>query len=145
MGAQEIAGASGGEVETIRPDVTVDTACHVMRARNIGALVVSEDDEHLDGLLTERDVIDALVRRGTDVMTRPVADVMQKRPATCAPDERTGSLMRTMTERRTRHVVLVGEDGAIAGMVSIGDVVKHRIADLELEVAMMRTRQAATR
>ena len=144
MKVREIAGASGGEVETTRPDVTVDTACHVMRARNIGALVVSADGTHLDGLVTERDVIVALVRRGADVMDVPVRDVMQNHPATCGPDDRVTEVMQTMTHRRTRHVVVV-DDGRIAGVVSIGDVVKHRIADLELEVAMMRTHTAATR
>lgn len=144
MGAREIAGAGPGEVETTRPDVTVETACHVMKARRIGALVVSEDGTHVDGLITERDVVEALVRHGPEVGSRHVAEVMQPRPATCSPDERTSELMRVMTDRRTRHVVIV-EGDRIAGLVSIGDVVKNRIADLELEVAMMRTRAAATR
>lgn len=144
MQVRQIAGAEGGEVETTRPDVTVDTACHVMRARNIGALVVSADGTHLDGLVTERDVVNGLVRYGPDVVGRPVADVMQRRPATCRPNKKVTEVMQTMTDRRTRHVVVVDED-RIAGIVSIGDIVKHRIADLELEVAMMRTRTAATR
>lgn len=144
MQVREIAGAEGREVETARPDVTVDTACHVMRARNIGAVVVSADGRRVDGLLTERDVVAALVRHGPAALERPVADVMQRRPATCRPNQRVTEVMHTMTDRRTRHIVVVDDDG-IAGIVSIGDVVKHRIADLELEVAMMRTRQAATR
>lgn len=144
MKVSEIAGAEGREVETARPDVTVDTACHVMRARNIGAIVVSADGEHLDGLLTERDVINGLVKHGPDLMDRPVSDAMQHRPATCTPSERVTDAMQTMTDRRTRHVIVMDDD-RIVGMVSIGDVVKHRIADLELEVAMMRTHRAATR
>lgn len=144
MRIKDIAGAGGNEVETTRPDVTVDTACHVMRARNIGALVVSEDGSRLDGLLTERDVIDGLVRHGAEVLQGPVARVMQRRPATCPPDARIPNVVQTMTDQRTRHVVVLDDD-VVTGIVSIGDVVKHRIADLELEVAMMRTRQAATR
>lgn len=145
MRAREIAGAGGGEVETTRPDVTIDTACHVMRARNIGALVVSEDGEHLDGLVTERDVVDALVKHGADVLQRPVGAIMQRRATTCGPHEKVPQVMQAMTNDRTRHVVVVDGNGAVLGIVSIGDVVKHRIADLEMEVAMMRTHQAATR
>lgn len=144
MMVREIAGATGNEVRTARPDVTVDAACRVLRERNIGALVISADGRRLDGLLTERDVISAIVRHGPDVLQRPVTSVMQKRPVTCRPNETVSELMHAMTDRRTRHVVVMADD-RIAGIVSIGDVVKHRIDNLELEVAMMRTRHAATR
>lgn len=144
MMVKELPGAMDGEVTSIRPDATVDTACHVMRTSNIGALVVSSDGEHLEGLITERDVIAALVKHGVEAMQRPVSAVMQKRPETCRPNRKTTEIMQTMTNRRTRHVVVVDDD-RVVGIVSIGDVVKHRISDLELEVAMMRTRHAATR
>lgn len=144
MMVREIAGASGGEVRTERPDTTVAAACSVMREQNIGALVISADGEHLVGLLTERDVIAAIVKDGPAALDRPVQAVMQRHPATCRPNETVTEVMHTMTDRRTRHIVVLDDD-RIAGIVSIGDVVKRRMSDLELEVAMMRTRQAATR
>ena len=107
-------------------------------------MVVSEDGEHLLGLVTERDVIDALVRNGQEAWEHPVSAVMQRRPATCRANQKVTEVMHTMTDQRTRHLVVLDDD-RIAGIVSIGDVVKHRMDDLELEVAMMRTRHAATR
>ena len=144
MKVKEIAGASGGEVRTAPPDTTVEAACRAMRELRIGAIVVSEDGETLLGLVTERDVIDALVRTGPEAWEQPVSEVMQTGPATCRANQRVTDVMHTMTDQRTRHLVVL-DDGRIAGIVSIGDVVKHRIDDLELEVAMMRTRAAATR
>lgn len=143
MSVREILATKGSAVTTARPDVTVETAAHVMRSGGIGAVVVSRDGRRLDGLATERDIVNALVVHGADVLAVPVAEVMQNHPAVCAPDETIGTVMATMTQRRTRHIVVVG-DGEIQGIVSIGDVVKRRMDDLELQVDMLRTRYAAT-
>ena len=143
MSVKEILSAKGAEVTTARPDITVETAAHVMRSGGIGAVVISKDGDSLDGLITERDIVNGLVQHGAAVMSMTVEDIMQNYPATCAPDESIDTVMAEMTRRRTRHVIVV-EAGTIQGIVSIGDVVKRRMDELQLEVDALRTRYAAT-
>lgn len=143
MSVQEILSKKGEEVTTARPDITVETAAHVMRASKIGAVVISHDGETLDGLITERDIVNGLVQHGCDVLSMTVDEVMQNYPATCAPDESLATVMSDMTRRKTRHVIAV-EAGRIRGIVSIGDIVKQRMDELQLEVDALRTRYAAT-
>ena len=120
----------GGEVATIQADAPVREAVAAMAARNIGALVVSSGDGTISGIISERDVVRRLDRRGPDTLDDLVGAIMSEDVQTCSPDDEMSSLMALMTERRIRHVpVLV--DGRLAGIISIGDVVKSRLGELE--------------
>ena len=99
--------------------------------KTIGCLVTG-DGHRIDGIVSERDIARALHRIGIEVLNQPVTEVMTAEVSTCEPDADVDALMRLMTERRIRHVPVV-VDGVLAGIVSIGDVVKHRVHDLEHE------------
>lgn len=122
----------GSDVVTIRPDAMLLQAAEAMSKHNIGALVVSPDDQTVVGIVSERDLVRDLARLGTGAVKRTVADVMSTDVTTCGPEATVDELMAAMTERRIRHVpILDGE--ALAGIVSIGDVVKVRLDELEVE------------
>ncbi|HEY7947827.1 MAG TPA: CBS domain-containing protein, partial [Acidimicrobiales bacterium] len=111
-------------------DATVSEAVDELSRRHVGALVVSADGETIDGIVSERDVVRKLSERGEAVLGEPVSAIMSSTVSTCSLDDDTESLMRIMTERRIRHIPVVDE-GRLAGIVSIGDVVKNRIEELE--------------
>ena len=120
----------GAAVATIRSDATVaDVVAELCRLR-IGALVVSDDGVHIGGIVSERDVVRRLNDLQGRLVDEPVSVIMSASVQTCAPDDEVVSLMSVMTERRVRHVPVV-RDGALCGIVSIGDVVKSRIGELE--------------
>lgn len=137
MQVDTILRSKGMGVETIGPDEPVRIAAHRMSSQRIGCLVVTRDGVHVEGLVTERDLVRALARRGAEASTCRVRDVMSTDVPTCTPNENITSLMHTMTERRYRHVPVVSST-AIVGLVSIGDIVKHRLQDLELEASVLR-------
>jgi CBS domain-containing protein len=120
----------GASVVTIAKETTVAEAVQALERHGIGALVVSDDGSHIDGILSERDVVRALGRHGGDLLDHPVHTIMTANVVTCAPDNDVESLMSAMTDNRVRHVPVV-VDGKLAGLVSIGDVVKSRIGELE--------------
>jgi CBS domain-containing protein len=122
--------AKGDTVATITGDATVSTAVAELRAHGIGALVVSPDGERIDGIVSERDIVRALFDRHESLLREPVRSIMTSTVFTCSPEDDTESLMTAMTERRIRHVPVV-QDGILKGIVSIGDVVKNRIGELE--------------
>jgi CBS domain-containing protein len=122
----------GREVATIDGTETVRTALAVLSEKGIGALVVSSDGRRIDGIISERDVARGLHDRGAGLLAEPVAGVMTAHVHTCAPDESVHDLARTMTDKRVRHVPVVA-DGELLGIVSIGDVVKARLDELEEE------------
>jgi CBS domain-containing protein len=122
----------GREVVTVRPDAAVAAAIGALAEHGIGAVVVSADGRAVDGILSERDVVRRLAALGHDGLDRPVADLMQREVVTCAPDTTLEEVMRTMTDGRFRHLPVV-EGGALAGIVSIGDVVKSRLDELEVQ------------
>lgn len=127
----------GQEVETIRPDAKVLTAVHRMRMQNVGALVVSRDGEKVEGVLSERDIVRGLTRHGGDLLEMSVVAVMSRGVPVCAPGDSLTVVMSQMTRTRNRHVPVV-EDGRLCGIVSVGDVVKHRLEELELEKNVLR-------
>ena|SRR6478672_4144327 len=124
--------AKGDFVATIPPDATLVQVLAGLADHGVGALVVTEDAKRILGIVSERDIARALHRDGTAALDRPVRDVMTAEVRTCKPDDTVDSLMALMTERRIRHVPVV-VDGDLAGIVSIGDVVKHRVHELEGE------------
>lgn len=119
------------DVVTITPDAGVRDLIALLAEHNIGALVVSGDGTRLDGIVSERDVVRHLHSDGT-VINNTVAAIMTTDVHTAAPDDDLDEVMTTMTERRFRHVPVVS-DGGVVGIVSIGDVVKHKIGQLEFE------------
>ncbi len=120
----------GRDVLSIASDRTLNDAVAVLSEKNVGALVVTDDGEHLAGILSERDILRRLARSGAACLDQKVADVMTTEVTTCDYEVTTDELMRMMTEGRFRHVPVI-EDGVIVGLVSIGDVVKSRMNELE--------------
>ena len=138
MNVEAILRTKGRSVATIHPDDTVETAIRELCARNIGALVVSKDGTTVDGLISERDVVRGLMDRGTDLLAANVADVMTQRVVTCDPSDTVEGLMSAMTNRRIRHLPVIRDD-RICGIVSIGDVVKNRLDEVEYEAHSLRS------
>jgi len=132
MHVSTLLSAKGSAVVTVPSGASVTDVVAVLTDRRIGAAVVSDDGRHIAGIVSERDIVRALSMTGPDALLQPVAAIMTTDVVTAAPDTTIEQLMTTMTERRVRHVpVTVG--GELAGIVSIGDVVKDRIQALELE------------
>jgi CBS domain-containing protein len=122
--------AKGSDVATIGGDATVADAVAELSRHHVGALVVSTDGQTIDGIVSERDVVRKMSECGAAVVDELVSSIMSSTVYTASPDDDTESLMRTMTERRIRHVPVV-EGDRLCGIVSIGDVVKDRIGELE--------------
>jgi len=133
MNVQSILGVKGSEVATVVAEASLGDAAAMLRDRKIGALVVSGDGHRIDGILSERDVVRALAAHGAGALGRTVGSAMSPDVATCAVDDSVEHLMMLMTERRIRHVPVVDDDGLLAGIISIGDVVKGRLGQLETE------------
>ncbi len=123
----------GRDVATIAASESVRTALGLLAERGIGALVVSSDGQHVEGIVSERDVARGLHDRGAGLLAEPVSSVMTAQVHTCPPEASVHDLAQTMTDHRVRHVPVVDEDGALVGIVSIGDVVKARLDELEAE------------
>ena len=122
---------SSQEVVTIKPDAGVRDLLALLSEHNVGALIVSSDGESVDGIVSERDVVRHLHSDGT-VINNTVDAIMTTEVETCEKDTPVDVLMKVMTDRRIRHVP-VCHDGQLVGIISIGDVVKHRIDQLEFE------------
>ena len=122
--------AKGSEVVTIRRSASVSDALGEFTRRGIGSLVVSDDGRTMAGIITERDVIRAVDVAGPMVLGQAVSTLMSITPVTCRPHDVVEEVMASMTDRRVRHVPVV-TDGELAGIISIGDVVKARIDELE--------------
>jgi CBS domain-containing protein len=126
-----LAGKSTHEVVTVMPDATVRELLALLAEHNIGALVVSTDGSSVDGIVSERDVVRRL-HEDDAVLEAPVSSIMSAEVETCEGHHTVDELMRVMTERRFRHVPVV-ENGRLTGIVSIGDVVKSRMSELQFE------------
>lgn len=139
MKVREILDQKGQRVVTIRPDATISTAIHRMALERIGALVVSEDGAVIMGILSERDVLRGLAQDGAAIMNpdQRVADLMTRGVRTCRLDDPVKSVMAEMTRHHFRHMPVV-ENGRLAGLISIGDVVKSRLNEMELETLVLR-------
>jgi CBS domain-containing protein len=122
----------GDFVVSIKPDQSVTDLLDLLSEHGVGALIVSADGEKLDGIVSERDVVRKLQKYGSDLLLAPVSDIMTAQVRTCPPEMDLDDLMRVMTDGRFRHVP-VTDAGRLIGIVSIGDVVKHRIDELQSE------------
>ena len=138
MNVEAILRGKGRDVATIRPDQTVAVALAALLDRNIGALVVSRDGERVDGIISERDIVHGLAAHGGALLAVDVAAVMTRRVATCDPADTVADLMALMTNRRIRHLPVV-DDGKLVGIVSIGDLVKNRLDEIEYEARSLRS------
>jgi CBS domain-containing protein len=132
MRISDILRGKGEQVVTVTPDTTVERLLAVLAEHSIGAAVVSREGSTVEGIASERDIVRALAARGASVLTEPVTAIHTAQVQTIAPDAALADVERLMTERRFRHVPVV-VDGRLRGIVSIGDVVKRRIDELEAE------------
>ncbi|HEX4112513.1 MAG TPA: CBS domain-containing protein [Stellaceae bacterium] len=137
MNVRSILERKGRAVATVRPDASVEAAVALLRLKGIGALVVSRDGENVEGIISERDVVRAMAEFGAEIGAMHVAALMSREVVTCDEADDIAALMRLMTERRIRHLPVIAR-GALAGIVSIGDVVKSRIEEVESEATAMR-------
>ena len=132
MRISDLLRVKGTKVITVTPDTKVRSLLQVLADEKIGAAVVSADGASVDGIVSERDVVRAFAPRGAAVMSEPVTEIYTAEVRTVAPETSLDDVMRLMTEHRMRHAPVV-VDGALSGLVSIGDVVKNRIDELETE------------
>ncbi len=137
MNVSSILRRKGTHVETAKPETTVGAAARRLTTNGIGSLVVLDEARNLVGVVSERDLVRALSEHGPASWSAPIKELLSDRPATCNPEDSLRDVMSIITRRRARHLpVLAGE--ALVGIVSIGDVVKGQLEDLELEVGVLR-------
>ncbi|MQA65461.1 MAG: CBS domain-containing protein [Alphaproteobacteria bacterium] len=128
----------GGNVVTARPDSSIAEICNLLRSARIGAVIISPDRVRVEGIVSERDIVRALAEHGAAALSKTAADLMTRGVITCAPDEDVAGLMTVMTTGRFRHVP-VCDEGVLVGIVSIGDVVRVRVEEIEHEAEALRT------
>ena len=136
MKVREILKSKGSRVVTASPHATIDALVHRLKLEGIGAAVVTEDGSRVDGIVSERDVVRSLASFGPRLLDMRVADIMTN-AVTCTPEDGVKEVMRRMTIQRVRHLVVI-EEGRLAGIVSIGDVVKSRLDEIEMEANVLR-------
>ena len=136
MRISDILRGKGALVVTVTPDTTVRHLVGVLAEHGIGAVVVSNDGTSVDGIASERDIVRALAMRGAAVMSEPITAIYTAEVRTVTPQTPLEEVMRMMTEHRVRHAPVVA-DGGLRGIVSIGDVVKNRMDELETERAAL--------
>ena len=137
MHVKSILSAKGGNVFSIEPTATLETAVRTLAEHKIGALLVLGPDRRIIGILSERDIVRVLAEQGASVLMKPLAQVMTRKVFTCNPAETIGVIMERMTAGKFRHVPVIEQD-QVVGVVSIGDVVKYRLQEMEHESAALR-------
>ena len=137
MTVRTILSLKGRDVATILPQAMLADAARLLSEKRIGAVVVIGPGQTVAGILSERDIVRALSKHGAGALTHTVESVMTREVVTCGPEETIPSLMQRMTAGRFRHVPVV-EHGRLAGIVSVGDVVKHRLEEMERESQALR-------
>ena len=130
--------SKGSEVRTIEPSATVAETLQRMRDERVGALVVSEDGTSIAGIISDRGIMHAIADCGVEVLGERIGSVMARKVFTCFPHDRVSAIMALMTNQRIRHIPVVDSDGRLCGIVSIGDVVKHQLDEMQREVDAMR-------
>lgn len=132
-----ILAAKGRDVASVEPNAKLSSAVALLAEKRIGALVVLGVDRRIVGILSERDIVRALAEHGAQTLDLPVSHVMTRKVSTCTEGETIPSIMERMTEGKFRHVPVV-DQGRLTGIISIGDVVKHRLQQMESDSAAMR-------
>ena len=137
MSVSHILKLKGRDVITVLPGLTVKAVAELLAAKHIGAVIVSSGGGSIEGIVSERDIVRAIGATGAAALDRPIASVMTKNVRTCSEDDSEMGLMALMTQHRIRHLP-VAVDGKLSGMISIGDVVKFRIEEIERDAADMK-------
>ena len=137
MTVKAILSTKGSNVTTIEPNATLEDAIETLARHRIGALVVLGPEQRVIGILSERDIVRALAEHGATALTHSLAQVMTRKVSTCNEADTVSSLMEQMTRGKFRHVPVLDQDRLI-GIISIGDVVKHRLHEMELESEALR-------
>jgi CBS domain-containing protein len=136
MTVSVILAGKGRDVASIEPNATLSAAIAMLAEKRIGALLILGADRRVTGILSERDIVRALAERGAEALGEPVSRTMTRNVSTCTEKETISSIMERMTQGKFRHVPVV-EQGRLVGIVSIGDVVKHRVREMEQDSAAM--------
>src|SRR5215813_1296577 len=137
MTVKAILSRKGNDVVTADPNATLAEAVRILSARRIGTVVVTSADRRIVGILSERDVVRVLGEKRPSALDSPIAEVMTRKVTTCSMRDTVSELMERMTEGKFRHVPVI-EQGRLAGIVSIDDVVKWRVHEIEDELAALR-------
>jgi CBS domain-containing protein len=137
MNVATILGDKGGEVVSTNTDASLLDIAKTLREHSIGCIVVSDGKDGIAGIVSERDLVRAIATSGTDILKSPVSRIMTKKVVTCRKSDTIHTIMAAMTDGRFRHMPVM-EDKKLIGVISIGDVVRLRIAEAELEAAAMR-------
>jgi CBS domain-containing protein len=130
MRISDVLARKGSLVATVRPTTTINGALDKLAEHNIGALIVTETDGEIVGIISERDIVRALPHRGPEVLNAEVSEIMTSQVVTATPNTDVVDAMRSMTDKRVRHLPVL-DDGELVGIVSIGDIVKNRIDELQ--------------
>ena len=138
MKIERILRTKGPHAPTVSPQARVADVIEALDAEDVGALVVSEDGQRIDGIISERDVVRGLKRFGGDILNHTVSDLMTDTVTTCTTDDRVAGIMAVMDNQQIRHVPVV-DHGVLAGMVSIRDIVKLRLDEVQAEADAMRS------
>ena len=138
MTVAQILNAKGRAVITAQPGDTVLTVAQTLAGKKIGAVVIVDAQSRIGGIVSERDIVRAVALGGPKALDKPIKEFMTSSVRTCAPRDTEAELMSLMTEHRVRHLPVV-ENGKLGGMISIGDVVKYRIEEIEREAEEMKS------
>jgi CBS domain-containing protein len=137
MTVSKILAEKGREVVTTEPNATLGNVVKLLAEKRIGAMIVLGPDHRIVGIISERDIVRVLAERGPAVLEEPVSQTMTRKVSTCNESETIAAIMERMTAGKFRHVPVV-DQGRLIGMISIGDVVSHRLHEMECESAAMR-------
>jgi CBS domain-containing protein len=129
----------GDNVITAVPDQSVASFAALLYAYHIGATPVVDEENHPIGMMSERDIIHGIIERGTGALKLPVSALMTPLIATCKRDDKIGDVLEKISMHRTRHIPVVGEEGKLEGIISIGDVVQQLLDEAQFEVSSLRT------
>ena len=144
MKVADILRIKGSAVKTVGPDETALGLSHQLRSQRIGAMIASDDGRSIDGIISERDIAYGLVAYGSQLPGIAVSKLMTRAVVVCSPEDSITDVMKLMTQRRVRHLPV--KDGEqLVGIISIGDVLKHRLGEVELEVNVLRDYAIAAR
>lgn len=138
MKISDVLRSKGAGVITVRPDETVSGLLALLDEHRIGACVVSSDGTHVEGIVSERDVVRQIHLSGPEILSVPVSQIMTSDVTTGTAHDEIADLAAIMTEQRVRHVPILDADGTLAAIVSIGDIVKHRLSELQSERDQLR-------
>jgi CBS domain-containing protein len=137
MTVRAILDTKGHQIESVQPGATLSAAVKILGEKKIGAVLVLNMAERIEGILSERDIVRVLSERGAAVLDEPISNVMTRKVVSCRPSDTVGAIMEMMTLGKFRHLPVV-DDGQVVGLISIGDVVKWRVQEYEREQEALR-------